>query len=108
PPFTTCSYDAGMVAGLAMAAVVANGATDPSKITGALLRDELRKIANPPGDMIDGGAQDRVTAMLQALKDKKKINYNGVAGPCDFDENGDVITPVNIWKYAGDAIETVK
>lgn len=109
PPFTTCSYDAGMVAGLAMAAVVAEGAvTDASKITGSVLRDQLRNIANPPGDMIDGGDQARVTAMLQALKDKKEINYNGVAGPCDFDKNGDVITPVNIWKYSGDKIETVK
>jgi len=108
PPFTTCSYDAGLVAGLAMAAVVAGGATDASKITGAMLRDELRKVSNPPGEMIDGGDQDRVTAMLKALKDKKKINYNGVAGPCDFDKNGDVITPVNIWKYSGGQIETVK
>ncbi|WP_322996604.1 ABC transporter substrate-binding protein [Castellaniella sp.] len=108
PPFTTCSYDAGMVAGLAMAAVVANGATDASKITGTVLRDQLRNIANPPGEMIDGGDQARITQMLQALKDKKKINYNGVAGPCDFDKNGDVITPVNIWKYTGDKIDTVK
>ncbi|WP_298013403.1 ABC transporter substrate-binding protein [uncultured Castellaniella sp.] len=108
PPFTTCSYDAGMVAGLAMAAAVAGGATDASKITGTVLRDELRKIANPPGDMIDGGDQGRVTDMLKALKAGKKINYNGVAGPCDFDKNGDVITPVNIWKYSGDKIETVK
>lgn len=73
-----------------------------------MLRDELRKVSNPPGEMIDGGDQDRVTAMLKALKDKKKINYNGVAGPCDFDKNGDVITPVNIWKYSGGQIETVK
>ena len=75
-------------------------------IPGSMLRDELRKVSNPPGEMIDGGDQARVTAMLKALKDKKKINYNGVAGPCDFDKNGDVITPVNIWKYTGDKIET--
>ncbi|KAA0889364.1 ABC transporter substrate-binding protein [Pusillimonas sp. ANT_WB101] len=108
PPFTTCSYDAGMVAGLAMAAVVAAGATDASKITGTVLRDQLRKVANPPGEMIDGGDQARVTEMLKALKAGKEINYNGAAGPCDFDKNGDVITPVNIWKYSGDKIETVK
>lgn len=108
PPFTTCSYDAGMVAGLAMAAVVAGGQTDASKITGGMLRDQLRKVSNPPGDMIDGGDQDRVTQMLTAIKGGKKINYNGVAGPADFDKNGDVITPISIWKYQGNAITTVK
>jgi ABC-type branched-subunit amino acid transport system substrate-binding protein len=107
PPFTTCSYDAGLVAGLAMAAVVASGQKDASKITGTMLRDELRKVSNPPGDMIDGGDPGRVTDMLKALKAGKKINYNGVAGPCDFDKNGDVVTPISIWKYEGDQIKTV-
>ncbi len=86
--------------------------TDPTQLVQPIelpmLRDELRKVSNPPGEMIDGGDQGRVVAMLKALKDKKKINYNGVAGPCDFDKNGDVITPVNIWKYGGGQIETVK
>src|SRR5690606_12675404 len=108
PPFTTCSYDAGLVAGLAMAAVVAGGATAASKITGAMLRDELRKVSNPPGEMIDRGDQDRVTATLKALKDTETSNHDGVASPYDFDKTGDVITPVNIWKYSGGQIETVR
>lgn len=108
PPFTTCSYDAGLVAGLAMAAVVAAGATDASKITGSMLRDQLRKVSNPPGERIDGGDQARVTEMLKAIKAGKDIDYNGAAGPCDFDKNGDVITPVNIWKYTGNELSTVK
>lgn len=108
PPFTTCSYDAGLVAGLAMAAVVANGETDASKITGTVLRDQLRKVSNPPGEMIDGGDPARVTEMLKLLKDGKELNYNGAAGPCDFDEFGDVITPINIWKYSASALDTVK
>ncbi len=108
PPFTTCSYDAGLLACLSMAAVVAKGATDASKITGTVLRDQLREVANGPGDMIDGGDPGRTVDMLKALKAGKKINYNGVAGPCDFDKNGDVITPVNIWKYTATDIETVK
>ena len=109
PPFTTTTYDAGLVAGLAMAAVVAKGQiTDASKITGEVLRDQLRTVSNPPGEMIDGGSQERVTAMLQALKDGKDINYNGVGGPVDFDDAGDVITPVNIWQYEGNEIKTIK
>lgn len=108
PPFTTNSYDAGLTAGLALAKVIANGATDASKITGTALRDQLRVVSNPPGDMIDGGDPGRVLEMLKMIKAGKKINYNGVAGPCDFDKHGDVITPINIWKYSGDQIETVK
>lgn len=108
PPFTTNSYDAAMVLGLSTAAAVASGKTDVSKITGTVLRDELRKVSNPPGDKIEGGDQGRVTEMLKALKAGKKINYEGVAGPCDFDKNGDVITPVNIWEYSGNEIKTVR
>lgn len=109
PPFTTTTYDAAMAAGLAMAAVVAKGQiTDASKITGEVLRDELRAVSNPSGDMIDGGTQERVTAMVQALKDGKDINYNGVGGPVDFDEFGDVITPVNIWQYQGNELKTIQ
>ncbi len=108
PPFTTCSYDAGLLACLSMAAVVAKGATDGSKITGAMLRDQLREVSGAPGEMIDGGDPGRTLEMLKALKAGKQINYNGAAGPCDFDKNGDVITPINIWKYTTEDIETVK
>src|SRR5690606_22727193 len=108
PPFTTCSYDAGLLACLSMAAVVAKGATDGSKITGAMLRDQLREVSGAPGEMIDGGDPGRTLEMLKALKAAKQINYNGAAGPCDFDKNGDVITPINIWKYTTEDIETVK
>ena len=75
---------------------------------GEVLRDQLRTVSNPPGEMIDGGSQERVTAMLKALKDGKAINYNGVGGPVDFDEFGDVITPVNIWQYQGNELKTIK
>lgn len=108
PPFTTNSYDAAMVLGLSTAAAVASGKTDLSKITGTVLRDELRKVSNPPGEKIEGGDQGRVTEMVKALKAGKKINYEGVAGPCDFDKHGDVITPVNIWAYSGNEIKTVR
>ncbi len=108
PPFTTNSYDAALLAGLSMAAAVVAGATDASKITGTVLRDQLRKVANAPGDKIEGGDQARVTEMLKALKAGKDIDYTGVAGPCDFDKHGDVITPVNIWRYVGNELKTVK
>ena len=47
---------------------------------------------------------------LELLKDGKDINYEGVAGSQDFDENGDVVTPIDIWKYIPNEpyIETVR
>jgi hypothetical protein len=43
------------------------------------------------------------------LLDKgKKINYEGAAGSVDFDENGDVVTPIEVWKYRKGDIVTVR
>jgi len=108
PPFTASTYDAAMVIGLALAKVIADGATDASKITGTALRDQLRVVSNPGGEEIEGGSEKRVLEMLKMIKAGKKINYTGAAGPCDFDKSGDVITPINIWKFSGDKIETVQ
>jgi hypothetical protein len=108
PPFTASTYDAGMVIGLALAKVIAGGVTDPSKITGTALRDQLRVVSNPPGEEIEGGDEKRVLEMLKMIKAGKKITYTGAAGPCDFDKNGDVITPINIWQFSGNEIKTIQ
>ncbi len=108
PPFTETTYDAAMVIGLALAKVIADGATDPTAINGRALADQLRFIANPPGDNIIGGSQAEITKALQAIKDGGDINYVGAGGSVDFDANGDVKTPVAIWKYTEDGDENVK
>ena len=38
----------------------------------------------------------------------QKINYEGAAGSVDFDKHGDVVTPIEVWKYSKGSIETVK
>jgi len=54
-----------------------------------------------------------VTAGPEGLKRGMKmldsgftINYQGASGNVDFDENGDVIAPVEIWCYEGGQIVT--
>jgi branched-chain amino acid transport system substrate-binding protein len=42
------------------------------------------------------------------LDEKKEINYEGAAGACDFDESGDVMTPIEVWKFADGKITTVR
>jgi branched-chain amino acid transport system substrate-binding protein len=103
-PYMTNMYDAVALVGLAMKAAQVDGVKD---ITGVAIRDHLRKVANPPGEVVGPGAADLQKA-LQSLEQKQKINYEGAAGSCDFDENGDVMTPIEIWKFAAGKIVTVR
>lgn len=107
PPFTETTYDAAMVIGLALAKAVADGLTDPAEITGRQLADRLRPIANPPGEKIIGGSQAEITKALKLIKDGQDIDYVGAGGSVDFDANGDVKTPVAIWKYTETGDENV-
>jgi ABC-type branched-subunit amino acid transport system substrate-binding protein len=103
-PYMTNMYDAVALVGLAVKAAQVEGVKEMS---GVAIRDRLRKVANPPGETVGPGPTDLKKA-LQFLEDKKKINYEGAAGSCDFDENGDVITPIEVWKFAAGKIVTVR
>jgi ABC-type branched-subunit amino acid transport system substrate-binding protein len=103
-PYMTNMYDAVALVGLAVKAAQVEGVKEMS---GVAIRDRLRKVANPPGETVGPGPTDLKKA-LQFLEDKQKINYEGAAGSCDFDENGDVITPIEVWKFAGGKIVTVR
>ena len=100
-PFITNGYDGLAVIGLAAYAVKVKGLS----MTSETIRDHLREVANPPGEVIKPGEFKKAFELLNA---GKKINYEGAAGSVDFDKNGDVITPIEIWKYAGGKIVTVR
>lgn len=65
------------------------------RVEGKAIRDNLRKVSNPPGERIFPG---EFTKALQNLKGGGKINYEGASGPVDFDQNGDVNLPFEVWK----------
>ena len=89
-PFLRESYDAVYL--IALAAAAANS-TDSADI-----RDNLRYIANPGGEVINPGTAGFTTA-LGLLDTGEDIDYEGAAGSQDFDENGDVARgAVEIWK----------
>lgn len=98
------TYDAVAVVGLAIAHAISFGITDRARITGTVLRDRLRLVAGPPGQVVGVGEFRRA---FELLKNRQVINYSGAAGEVDFDQNGDVITPVEIWRYTGGTMRTV-
>ncbi|WP_324668735.1 ABC transporter substrate-binding protein [Geochorda subterranea] len=99
-PYMDTAYDAMAVIGLAIARAHLDGVA----VTGAALRDRLRQVANPPGERVGPGEFERA---LRLLQQGQSVDYTGAAGPVDFDDAGDVVTPVEVWRYAGGTIETV-
>jgi branched-chain amino acid transport system substrate-binding protein len=100
-PFITNAYDATAVIGLAAYACKAKGIP----ITSKNIRDNLRMVANPPGEVIGPGEFKKAFGLLDQKKD---INYEGAAGSVDFDANGDVITPIEVWRYRKGDMITVR
>lgn len=99
-PFITNAYDGVAVVGLAAYAAKTKGLS----LTSANIRDYLRIVANPPGEVIRPGEFGKAFELLRA---GTPINYEGAAGSVDFDKNGDVVTPIEIWKYKKGEIVTV-
>jgi ABC-type branched-subunit amino acid transport system substrate-binding protein len=97
-PYIDTTYDAVAALGLAAAKAIAEGVKD---ITGVIVRDNLRPVSNPPGKVV--GVADFVAALttLKGSQDKD-INYEGAGSNCDFDDAGDVKTPIEIWQYNKD------
>lgn len=86
-PYHDKAYDAVMLIALAM---VRAGDT-----SGPAIRDNLRAVANPPGELVYYDEWEKAVALLQA---GKEINYQGAAGLVDFKDTGDVDGAIEIWK----------
>lgn len=100
-PFITNAYDATAVIGLAAYAAKAKGLP----MTSTNIRDQLRKVAKPPGEVIKPGEFKKA---FELLDQGKAINYEGAAGSVDFDASGDVKTPIDIWRYRKGVPTTVR
>lgn len=89
-PYYDKAYDAVMLIALAM---VRAGETD-----GPSIRDNLRAVANAPGEVVYYNEWEKAVALLQA---GKEINYQGAAGLVDFKDTGDVDGAIEVWKIEG-------
>ena len=99
-PYIDTTYDAVVL--IALAAEKAGTTTDS-----AAIRDALRDVANPPGEIVGPGV-DGIKRALELIREGKDINYEGAGGSQDFDDNGDVFTTIEIWKIEGGAIVSVR
>ena len=61
-----------------------------------LLRIIIKELQANSGTIIKPGEFKKA---FDLLKQGKPINYEGAAGAVDFDKNGDVVTPIEVWKY---------
>ena len=97
-PAADRSYDAGAIVGLAIAEA---GKADP-----AAIKDAMRKVLDPNGTVIHAGKEDFAKA-LDLIKQGKPIKYEGVIGPVQFDEYGDITGPFRLWRIKDGEVTTV-
>ena len=97
-PAADRAFDAGAILGLAIA--------HAGKFEAAAIRDSIRKITEPGGEVVHAGPQGFARA-LQLIKDKKPLRYVGVIGAVQFDKNGDIVGPFRTWRITNGEVVTV-
>jgi neutral amino acid transport system substrate-binding protein len=96
--FAKNTFDAVNIGALAMrAALEADG-----EITREGTAARIPTVATPPEETVT----DYATG-AEALAAGTDVNYEGLVGPCDFDENGDISSPFAIMKASGGSWEQV-
>jgi branched-chain amino acid transport system substrate-binding protein len=90
--FDAQNFDAVM---LCFLAATAAGSSD-----GGDIQEALPDVSAPPGDKY---TYLQLADAIRALQEGQDIDFDGVTGPIDFDENGDPTTATyEVWTYAED------
>ncbi len=100
-PFVANTYDATSLIGFAAYAAKVKGLP----LTSKNIRDQLRQVSSPPGNIINAGEFKQAFELLRQGKD---INYEGASGSVNFDKNGDVLAPIEVWQYSNGKTTTVR
>jgi neutral amino acid transport system substrate-binding protein len=85
--FDTNTYDATNVLGLAMKRTAADG----DDVTGATIATNVPTVAKPPEQTVTD-----YTEGASAIENGADVDYEGLVGPINFDENGDIVAPFSI------------
>jgi ABC-type branched-subunit amino acid transport system substrate-binding protein len=76
------------------------GATAAGSSDGADIQKALRDVSAPPGEKFNFL---QLTDAIRALQEGRDIDFDGVTGPIDWDENGDpTAATYEVWTYGGD------
>jgi len=97
-PAADRAFDAAAILGLAIA--------HAGKFEAAAIRDSIRKVTEPGGEVVHAGPQGFARAM-QLIKEKKPVRYAGVIGAVQFDKNGDIVGPFRTWRITNGEVATV-
>jgi branched-chain amino acid transport system substrate-binding protein len=97
-PAADRSYDAGAIVGLAIA--------QAGSAESAAIKDAIRKVLDANGTVIHAG-KDEFAKALQLIEDGEPIKYEGVIGPIQFDEYGDITGPFRLWRIQNGEVTTV-
>lgn len=62
---------------------------DPTTVTGAEVKEALKKLSDPMGEVVRPGAAEFAKA-IGFIKEGKAINYDGASGPMDLDAQQNV------------------
>ena len=99
------AYDAGFLTALA---VLKAGMEidDATEVTGAAVRDALKTLNDPKGEVIRPGSSGFAKA-AKLIADGEAINYEGASGPCDFNEHGRALNRISHWRANNQAVSTL-
>ncbi|GAI85186.1 unnamed protein product [marine sediment metagenome] len=103
-PYNREAYDAVIVIALAISRVGPSFFEMSRLEQGAAIRDNLTAIANAPGEQVTYGELEKAFDLLKAGKD---INYQGVSGPLEYSDDGDVnVGAIEIWSIKDGKVVT--
>ena len=97
-PAADRAFDAAAILGLAIA--------QAGKFQAGAIRDAIRKVTAPGGEVVFAGPQGFARAM-ELIREKKPVRYVGVIGPVQFDKYGDIAGPFRTWKISNGEVVTV-
>ena len=93
-PYVRETYDAAIAIALAAEAA--------GSIDGTAIRDQLRAIGMPPGEVVIAGAAG-IARALEVLAGGGEVDYEGASVSLDWDEHGDLLRGhIGIWRFTRD------
>jgi branched-chain amino acid transport system substrate-binding protein len=99
-PYIAEAYDALVLIGLAI--------QKAGKAEGPAIRDNLRFVANAPGEKVGPGLEG-IKKALDLLRQGRDIHYQGASGIVGFDDKGDPTSgAIEVWKIENGQIVTVR